>query len=264
MNVCFFFFQAEDGIRDVAVTGVQTCALPISRFAREALTWAGRETGRGAEVREVTLQQRVVEAIGRAGLVTDHPPIAAFGANSAMPHYEPHAGADLRLQAGQVVLLDLWGGPSLGSVFADQTWMGFAGRAPDAEVRKVWDTVRAARDAAVALLRERWQRAGKGDGARVPTGAQVDDAARAVVRGAGDGEYFVHRTGHSIDRDLHGSGPPIDNFETADERALVPGVGFSVGPGIYLPGRFGMRSEVNVVMDETWPGETPPAPPHGL
>jgi len=92
----------------------------------------------------------------------------------------------------------------------------------------------------------------------------VDDAARAVVRGAGYGEYFVHRTGHSIDRDLHGSGPHIDNFETADERALVTGVGFSVEPGIYLPGRFGMRSEINVFMDETGPQVTPPAPQEEL
>jgi len=248
----------------VEAAGHRRAAQALAEIAREALIWAGRETARGAEVREVTLQQRVVEAIGRAGLVTDHPPIAAFGANSAMPHYEPHAGADLRLQAGQVVLLDLWGGPSLGSVFADQTWMGFAGRAPDAEVRKVWHTVQAARDAAVALLRERWHRPGKGEGGRVPTGAEVDDAARAVVRAAGYGEYFVHRTGHSIDRDLHGSGPHIDNFETADERALVPGVGFSVEPGIYLPGRFGMRSEINVFMDETGPEVTPPAPQQEL
>src|SRR5207247_9660482 len=103
-------------------------------------------------------------------------------------------------QWGRVLVVDLWGGPSCGSGFADQTWMGFAGRAPDAEVRKVWHTVRAARDAAVAVLRERWQRPGEGEGGRVLTGAEVDDAARAVVREAGYGVYFVHRTGDWIDR----------------------------------------------------------------
>jgi len=244
--------------------GHRRAALALAEIAPEALAWAGRETARGAEVREVALQRRVLEAIERAGLATDHPPIAAFGPNSAMPHYEPHAGADRRLEAGQVLLVDLWAGPTLGSVFADQTWMGFAGRLPDAEVRKVWETVRAARDAAVALLRERGQRPGKGEAGRVPTGAEVDDAARAVIRTAGYAEYFVHRTGHSIDRDLHGSGPHIDNFETADERPLVPGVGFSIEPGIYLPGRFGMRSEINVFMDETGPEVTPPAPQQEL
>ena len=244
--------------------GHRRAAQALAEIAAEALAWAGRETARGAEVREAGLQRRVLEAIERAGLATDHPPIAAFGPNSAMPHYEPRAGADRRLEAGQVVLLDLWAGPTLGSVFADQTWMGFTGRAPDAEVRKVWQTVRGARDAAVALLRDRSQRPGKGEGGRVPTGAEVDDAARAVIRSAGYAEYFVHRTGHSIDRDLHGSGPHIDNFETADERPLVPGVGFSIEPGIYLPGRFGMRSEINVFMNETGPEVTPRGPQQEL
>ena len=234
--------------------GHRRAAEALGGIAREALAWAGSETARGAEVREATLQRRVLDAIERAGLVTDHAPIAAFGANSALPHYEPHEGADLRLQAGQVLLLDLWAGPGPGSVFADQTWMAFAGRAPDTEVRHVWQAVRGARDAAVALLRESG-RAGQG-----LTGADVDDAARSVIRDAGFAEYFVHRTGHSIDRELHGSGPHIDNFETADVRALVPGVGFSVEPGIYLPGRFGMRSEINVFMGDAGPEVTPRSP----
>jgi Xaa-Pro aminopeptidase len=92
------------------------------------------------------------------------------------------------------------------------------------------------------------------------TGAELDDAARAVIREAGYGEYFVHRTGHSIDRELHGSGPHLDNYETADTRALMAGVGFSVEPGIYLPGRFGMRSEINVYLAETGPEVTPATP----
>src|SRR5207245_3861207 len=130
-------------------------------------------------------RRRGAGAVGRPGLRPAPPPIAAFGPHSAVPHYEPLAGADSRLQAGQVLLLDLWGGPAVGSVFADQTWIGFAGRAPDAEVRKVWQTVREARDAAVALLRERWHTPGKGEAGRVPSGAEVDDAARAVIRAAG-------------------------------------------------------------------------------
>lgn len=234
--------------------GHRRAAEAIAEIAQESLRWAGAEMARGAEVREVGVQRRVLEAIERAGLVTNEPPIAAFQANAAMPHYEPKAGSDRRLASGDVLLLDLWAGPALGSVFADQTWMAFAGRSPDAEVRKVWETIRGARDAAVGLLRERWK-------ARQPvTGAAVDDAARAVVRGAGLGEFFVHRTGHSIDRDLHGSGPHMDNFETADERPLVPGIGFSVEPGVYLPGRFGMRTEINVYFGDDGPLVTPGKP----
>jgi Xaa-Pro aminopeptidase len=143
-------------------------------------------------------------------------------------------------------------------VFADQTWMAFAGREPSGEVRAVWETVRDARDAAVTLLRERWSQK------KPVTGAALDDATRGVIARAGYGEFFVHRTGHSIDRDLHGSGPHLDNFETADERTLIPGVGFSVEPGIYLPGRFGMRSEINIHMGEAGPEVTPAHPQHDL
>ncbi|OLD76155.1 MAG: hypothetical protein AUI33_05075 [Ignavibacteria bacterium 13_1_40CM_2_61_4] len=107
------------------------------------------------------------------------------------------------------------------------------------------------------LLRRRWPGKAKAGGL---TGAEVDDAARAVIGAAGLGEYFVHRTGHSIDRELHGSGPHIDNFETADTRALAAGVGFSIEPGVYLPGRFGMRTEINVFLAEAGPEVNPAVP----
>ena len=240
------------------LAGHRRAAEAIAEIAVATLQWAGSELARGAEVREAATQSRVMDAFTRAGLVTDHPPIVGFQANAANPHYEPRAGSDRRLAAGEVMLLDLWAGVSLGSVFADQTWMGFAGREPSTEVRGAWDVVRGARDAAVALLRERWKNK------QPVTGAAVDDAARAVIRAAGLGEYFVHRTGHSIDRELHGSGPHIDNFETADERTLIPGVGFSVEPGVYLPGRFGVRSEINVYMGESGPEVTPQQPQQEL
>jgi Xaa-Pro aminopeptidase len=237
------------------LAGHRRAAEALAGIAQEALRWAGSELARGADVRETTVQRRVMDAFARAGLVTDHPPIVGFQANSANPHYEPREGADRRLAPGDVLLLDLWAGPARGTVFADQTWMAFAGRAPNAEVRRVWETVRAARDAAVARLRERW------GGGRAPvTGAELDDAARGVITDAGYGERFMHRTGHSIDRDLHGSGPHLDNFETADDRVLLAGIGFSVEPGIYLAERFGMRSEINVFLHETGPEVTPAAP----
>jgi Xaa-Pro aminopeptidase len=240
------------------LAGHRRAAEAIAGVAAEALRWAGSELARGAEVRETGVQARVMEAFARAGLVTDHPPIVGFQANAANPHYEPQAGADRRLAAGDVLLLDLWAGVAKGTVFADQTWMAFAGQAPGEDVRRVWCVVRDARDAAVDLLKERWQK-------KLPvTGAALDDAARGVIRAAGFGDYFVHRTGHSIDRDLHGSGPHLDNFETADERTLIPGVGFSVEPGVYLTGRFGMRSEINVYLGESGPEVTPAHPQHDL
>ena len=240
------------------LAGHRKAAEAIAEIAVATLKWAGSELARGAEVREAATQSRVMDAFTRAGLVTDHPPIVGFQANAANPHYEPRAGSDRRLAAGEVLLLDLWAGVSLGSVFADQTWMAFAGHEPPKDVRDVWDAVRGARDAAVALLKDRWQKK------QPVTGAAVDDAARAVIRAGGLGDYFVHRTGHSIDRDLHGSGPHIDNFETADERTLIPGVGFSIEPGVYLTGRFGVRSEINVYMGDSGPEVTPRQPQEQL
>jgi len=240
------------------LAGHRRAAEALAEIAQTTLRWAGAELARGAEVREVAVQSRVMDAFARAGLVTDHPPIAGFQGNAANPHYEPRSGSDRRLAAGDVLLLDLWAGVSEGTVFADQTWMAFAGREPGEDVRRAWCVVRDARDAAVALLNDRWQKK------QPVTGAAVDDAARAVIRGAGLGEYFVHRTGHSIDRDLHGSGPHIDNFETADERTLIPGVGFSIEPGVYLPGRFGIRSEINVYLSESGPEVTPRQPQQDL
>jgi len=243
------------------LAGHRAAAEAIAAVARESLVWAGAELARGLEVRETTLQHHVLEGFDRAGVVTDHPPIAAFGPNAANPHYEPQAGADRGLAPGEVLLLDLWAGPppGRGTVFADQTWMAYSratGDAFDPEVANVWTVVRDARDAAVARLRERW-------GSPV-TGAELDDAARAVIQKAGYGEWFVHRTGHSIDRELHGSGPHIDNFETADTRALQPGIGFSVEPGVYLTGRFGVRSEINVYLDAPGPEVTPSVPQRDL
>jgi Xaa-Pro aminopeptidase len=240
------------------LAGHRKAAEAIAQIAQETLRWGGSELARGAEVRETTLQARVLEAFARAALVTDHGPIVGFQANAANPHYEPQRGSDRRLAAGEVMLLDLWAGVAPGSVYADQTWMAFSGPEPSEDVRRVWSAVRGARDAAVALLREQWQKK------QPVTGAAVDDAARAVIRTAGLGDYFVHRTGHSIDRDLHGSGPHIDNFETADERTLIPGVGFSIEPGVYLTGRFGIRSEINVYFGDSGPEVTPKTPQQDL
>jgi len=216
----------------------ERAAEALATIARDALAWAVTRGGTGLS--ECELQSRVVDAIHAAGLEFDHPPIVGFGPNAADPHYEPIAGKDRTLGRDEVVLVDLWAGPELGTVFADQTWMGFSGPTPPERVQLVWETVRDARDAAIALVEDRVSR-----GAEL-RGYEVDRVARDVIEAAGFGQYFVHRTGHSIDRDLHGSGPHCDDYETRDDRLMMPGVGFSIEPGIYLPGEFGVRSEVNM------------------
>jgi Xaa-Pro dipeptidase len=228
----------------------------LARVARDELGRAVREAESG--LTESALQARVVAAVEANGLVFNEPPIVAFGPNSANPHYEPRPGQDAVLRRDQVVLLDLWAGRSRETVFADQTWMGFSGPRPPERVADVWHVVRGARDAAVAAVAEA---VGQG---RPIAGYEVDRAARRVIEAAGYGEAFVHRTGHSIDRDLHGSGPHLDDYETHDDRLLVPGVGFSVEPGIYLAGDFGVRSELNMFWGPEGPETTPEEPQREL
>ena len=220
----------------------------LARIAREALRFAVTQGGLG--LTETALQRRVMDAMAQEGLVPDHAPIVAFGPNAADGHYEPMAGKDRALAADEVVLIDLFGRYP-GMVSADQTWMGFSGKHPGEKVRAVWTAVREARDAALEVVR----RAGAEQ--RTIAGWEVDRAARAVIERAGYGDYFVHRTGHSIDQDLHGSGPHMDDYETRDDREIIAGCGFSVEPGIYLPGEFGMRSEVNVWWSPDGPVVTP-------
>ena len=233
------------------LAGHLVAAEALAEIAQTTLRRVVRLGGTG--LTESQMQTEVVDAIHARGLVFDHPPIVGFGPNAANPHYEPVAGQDRALQADEVVLLDLWAGPRLGTVFADQTWIGFSGRVVPPKVAEVWRTVRDARDAAIALVR---RKAG-----REPIyGYEGDAAARGVITAAGYGAYFVHRTGHSIDRDLHGSGPHLDNYETHDDREILPGAGFSIEPGIYLSGSFGMRSEVNMVWAPDGPRVTPAVP----
>jgi Xaa-Pro aminopeptidase len=210
----------------------------VSTIGQEAIRLAGSRADSAAPLTEHALQRWIKERFESGGLETDHGPIVAIGPNAANPHYEPTAETSATINRGDILLVDLWAREKNG-VYADQTWMGSLG-APSERDNTIWLAVRDARDAAISLLRERLN-------ARKPVrGGEVDDAARAVITKRGYGEYFIHRTGHSIDpRDLHGSGPHIDNLETREERALIPGVGFSIEPGIYLPDDVGIRSEVN-------------------
>lgn len=207
-------------------------------IALDALGSAVRRTN--GSLAESALQREVVRAMEGAGLVLTTLPIVGFGPNAANPHYEPHPGHDRTLGPDEVVLLDLWAGMREGAVFADQTWMGFSGSRVPRKVAEVWAAVRDARDAAIAKLRA------LAEAGQPVQGYLGDRAAREVIERAGYGDFFVHRTGHSIDRDLHGSGPHLDDYETHDDRELLPGTGCSVEPGIYLPGEFGVRSEVNL------------------
>jgi Xaa-Pro aminopeptidase len=224
-------------------------AQALAEVAQSAFETLNREVHAGHGPSEVEVRQRVIDDLQRRGFpVADC--IAATGLNAANPHYEPENGG-ARFAAGDVVLLDLWCKESDDSVYADQTWMACLAPHVPERAASLFAIVCAARDAAVGFLKESWS------AGREIRGHQVDDVAREVITKAGYGDQFIHRTGHSIDIATHGMGPNIDNLETHETRILLPGVGFSIEPGIYIPGEIGMRTEINVYMGNSGPEVTP-------
>lgn len=198
-----------------------------------------RITG-GKRITEYDVQQFMMGRFAANGLVTNEAPNCSVNANSGNPHYEPTKEVHAELKAGDFVLIDLWAKKDKpGATYNDITWTGFLGTEVPEKYGKIFRIVRDARDAAVKALEKAFA---SGTPIR---GCDVDDAARKVIVDAGYGEQFIHRTGHSITEDLHGSGANMDNLETRDERTVIPETGFSVEPGIYFMGDFGIRSEIN-------------------
>ncbi|MGD0591148.1 MAG: M24 family metallopeptidase [Bacteroidota bacterium] len=192
-------------------------------------------------VTEYDVQQFMVLEFKNRGLVTSSDPNCSVNANSANPHYEPTKEIHAPLQKGDFVLLDLWAKKDkLRSVYADITWTGFIGETVPDEYEKIFQIVKGGRDAALNFVRSSMEKG------KVVHGYEVDDAARNYITQKGYGEYFVHRTGHSIGEEVHGNGANMDNLETRDERTIIPQTSFSIEPGIYFRDKFGIRSEIDV------------------
>jgi Xaa-Pro dipeptidase len=192
---------------------------------------------------EFSVVQLLLEGIERAGLFTDHGPNCSAGPNSADSHYEPTRESSRTIKQGDFVLIDIWAklanNPT--AIWYDITWTGVVDRDPAERETLIFNTVRDARDAAIATIQKAYAAGEK------IAGWQADDAARNVIRSAGFGDYFTHRTGHNIAVELHGNGAHLDNLETHDGRLLLPNTCFSVEPGLYFPGEFGIRNEVNMI-----------------
>jgi Xaa-Pro aminopeptidase len=213
-----------------------------------AFAQATRAVKSGRTLTEFDLQQFILSQIEAAGMVTDHSPIVAVNANAGKPHYEPNAEMFEPIAEGDLLLIDLWAKEPDG-VFADITWTGFLGTEVPERIAEIFTVVAQARDAVVAAIADACSEG------KTITGAQADRAARRVITEAGYGDYFIHRTGHSITSVLHGPGANLDDLETEDVRPLLPGLLFSVEPGIYLDD-FGIRSEIDVLMTADGPEVT--------
>jgi len=192
------------------------------------------------ETSESAVCDTIMAHFAKHGLTTYHPPIVGVNAHSGDPHYETGKAP---IRKGDFVLIDLWAKlDKPRAVYSDLTRVGFVGETVPDQYEKIFQIVAAARDAAIQLVKNRF--AAK----ETLQGYEVDDAARQVIERAGYGEFFVHRTGHSIGQETHGNGANIDNLETHETRRILPGCCFSIEPGIYLP-EFGVRSEVDVFVD---------------
>jgi Xaa-Pro dipeptidase len=209
----------------------------VDKICAETFRLIGDKLSEG--VNELMVRDWILEQFRAAGMITDSGPIVAVNAHAGNPHYDPTPETSAPVTPGDFVLIDMWAKLDRpDAVFYDITWTGFCGTAPD-RVREVFETVRDARDRAVEAVAKAVQEK------RDIRGFEVDDAARNHIRGRGFADRFVHRTGHSIGTEVHGTGANMDNLETHDERRILPGALFSIEPGIYLED-FGVRSEVNV------------------
>ncbi len=192
-------------------------------------------------VTEYDVQQLILDEFKKRNLITDSNPIVAVNENSANPHYAPDSNTYKEIKENDFVLIDLWAKVnSPEATMADITWTGYVGNEVPEKYTKIFDVVAQARDSAFSLIKTKLSR-----GLNLK-GFEVDDAARNVIIDAGYGDYFIHRTGHSITTETHGSGAHMDNFETKDERLVLPSTSFSLEPGIYFTGDFGVRTEIDV------------------
>jgi Xaa-Pro aminopeptidase len=251
-------FQAV--LDEAALASHVEAGTKVQAIKDEAFAKIGEELRAGRSFTQYDLQQFIVRRFTDESLdCMNEFPIVGTNEQPADPHFEPTAANARPIKRGDSVLIDLWAKLARpGAVFYDITWCGFVGRNPPPKYVEIWNTVRDARDAALAFVRERFT------AKAAVHGWEVDDACRAVVEHAGFGPYFVHRTGHSIGEEVHWNGVNIDNLETRDERLLGAGLCFSIEPGIYLPGEMAARAEINVYISHAGTPEVAGAIQHDL
>jgi Xaa-Pro aminopeptidase len=229
------------------LAGHRRANVHLHRIVLEAFHRVADVLRRGDQIDEYAVQRFIMDAFEVAGLWAESDPIVGVNAHSADPHYQPGPDHSSPIREGDFLLIDLWAKEKHpDSVYADITWIGVCAAAPTPKQQEVFAAVAGGRDAAWELVRSRFPH-------QPVRGFEVDDAAREVIRKAGYGDLFIHRTGHSIGVTDHGQGANMDNLETHDTRVLLPMTGFSIEPGVYLAGDFGVRSEINVALTPEGP-----------
>ncbi|MCX6826072.1 MAG: M24 family metallopeptidase [candidate division Zixibacteria bacterium] len=223
----------------------KNAAFLVNRIKDDAFTYIKRHLSGGIFLNEKMVVDFIKRRFDEENLITDFAPICAVDANISNPHYEPPSDGSAVIARNGLILIDLWAKLNqTDSIFADITWMAYAGESVPDKYRSPFSIVVSARNRAVDYIKEKYP--------QPVFGYDIDDACRQVIIDAGYGNYFFHRTGHSILESVHGPGPNIDNLETEDRRRLLPGHLFSIEPGIYLEG-YGFRSEIDLMLTESGP-----------
>ena len=226
----------------------QAAADRLCAIVRDAFEHVGASLDSG--VTEYDVAEYIRGRYALDGLESPDGPIVAANAHASDPHYDPAEESSSRIRRGDWVLIDLWARlPGESTMFADITWTAYVGDEVPPKHQEVFDVVTGARDAAVAEMQDAFAQR------RSLQGWQVDRVAREYVTQAGYGDYFSHRLGHSLGREVHGNAVNLDDWETHDTRPLLPGLAVTVEPGVYLP-EFGVRSEIDVYFDEDGPRVT--------
>jgi len=233
------YFEAR--LSAAQYNGMLESAHVLRQTVDAAFGFIGDRLRTGQTVTEFDVQSTMLAEFKAHGMITYADPNCSANGNGANPHYEPTKDSSSEIRRGDHVLIDLWAKKNTpGAIYADITWVAYVGEAIPPKYQEVFDIVKGARDAAVDYLKAQFE-AGK-----KVRGCDVDDVTHAYINDRGYGDYFIHRTGHNIGEEVHGNGAHLDNYETHDERELIPETCFSIEPGIYLPGEFGVRLEIDV------------------
>ena len=229
---------------DAALATHRTASDALYRIKDQAFDLIRKSVGAGTPLTELDVQSAMLGWFEQEGIFAHDPPNVSAQENAGNPHYMPTRDANRAIRPNEIVLIDLWGKlRKPGAVFADITWVAFTGSRVPEEYATAFAAARDGRDAAIALV-ESAVREG-----RELRGFEVDRACRTVIDRAGLGDRFIHRTGHSLGEEVHGNGVHMDDYETHDDRRLIPGTGFTIEPGIYTD-RFGVRTEINMFVGE--------------
>jgi Xaa-Pro dipeptidase len=245
--------QRFDGLWDAAgIASHRKASDKLYRVKDRAFATIAEQLREGTPTTEFDIQQLMVQWFAQEGLVAESAPNVSAQENAGNPHYLPTADQSRIIRKDELVLLDLWGkGTAAHSVYADITWVGFTGTAVPERISRAFDTIARARDAAVSLVEEAAQ------AGRPIRGFELDRVARQVITQSGYEDAILHRTGHSLGEEVHGNGAHLDDYETHDERRLMPGSIFTIEPGVYFAD-FGVRTEINVFWGPSGPEVTGP------